>query len=318
MLQRCTTTSPRPDHLTCMPHTARTPFQDAMSRLNTGVSPDPAAKTSKDTTDLANNMLGHQPPKNWTYINFRPRAPRGTPADSMAITSGYGDGTTVSVHREDLPRLDKGQWLVTRLVDFHCYEVGNAFVEQSPWRYKDLCVLSANPWFSCSASNGKFANAARIDAGASPLDHKYVAFPMNARENHWVLGILTHASDLLVEHNPSDPIRTSLLVLNSIHGYNPRDLDKRYPDFIRLLAMGKKLRHGAVSKVKLFKPEVSKLLELRDRSIHLRASQVLQQPNGTDCGLYPGHFLSVFLTDPAQYEAICKVSLSGLEARSRL
>ncbi|KIO24580.1 hypothetical protein M407DRAFT_8856 [Tulasnella calospora MUT 4182] len=118
---------------------------------------------------------------------------------------------------------------------------------------------------------------------------------MNASNSHWVLGILTHASDLLVEHNPGGPIRTSLLILNSIHGYNPRELNVCYGDFIRLLSFKKPLRRGAVSKVKLFKPEV------------------LQQPNTTDCGVYPGHFLSVFLTDPDRYEAVCKGELDAGE-----
>ncbi|KIO19635.1 hypothetical protein M407DRAFT_30706 [Tulasnella calospora MUT 4182] len=266
MLQHFTTTTTHGTHLTFTPHTTQLPFQDAMSRLNTEVIPDPTATSSNKTKQAADGTSERQAPKNWTFINFRPHAPQGTPIDSLAITSGYGDGDTTSIHREALPRLDKGSWLVTSLVDFHCHEVGNV----------------------CYESNGKFTNAVRIDPKASPLDHNYVAFPMNARESHWALGILTHASDLLEEHNPSGPIHTSLLVLNSIHGYNPRDLDKRYRDFIRLLSMGKKFRKGAISRVKLFKPEV------------------LQQPNGTDCGLYPGHFLSVFLTNPARYEAICK------------
>lgn len=253
-----------PAHLTYMSLSARTPFKNAMSRLNAEVAPDPTATTSQKTKDVANDTHERQAPKNWTYINFRPRAPHGTPADSMAITSGYGEGITVSIHREDLPRLDKGSWLVTRLVDFYCHEVGNVFVEQNPGRYKDLCVLSSTTWFGSVESNGKFANLTRIDTATSPLDHKYVAFPLNARDNHWALGILTHASDLLVEHNPSNPIRTSLLILNSIHGYNPRDLDKRYPQFVRLLAMGKKLRHGAISRIPLFKPQVSKPLEPRN------------------------------------------------------
>ncbi|KIO27623.1 hypothetical protein M407DRAFT_7205 [Tulasnella calospora MUT 4182] len=88
-----------------------------------------------------------------------------------------------------------------------------------------------------------------------PLDYKYVAFPMNASNLHWVLGILTHASDLLVEHNPNGAIRTSLLILNSIHGYNPPDLGVRYLDFICLLSFKKPMHCGALSKVKLFKPE---------------------------------------------------------------
>ncbi|KAG8928509.1 hypothetical protein FRC01_005830 [Tulasnella sp. 417] len=271
-----------------------------MNQLNAKTVPDSAATTSKRTKAVTNETPDRQAPKNWTFSNFRPRPPRGTPADSMVITSGYGDGNTTSIHREVLPRLDKGRWLDTSIVDFYCLEVGNAFVEQNPRRYKDLCVLSSTSWFACCNSNGKFANLARIDAESSPLDYKYVAFPMNARESHWVLGILTHASDLLVEHNPSGPIHTSLLILNSIHGYNPPTLAKDYPDFIKLLSMGKKLRHGALSRVKLFKPEV------------------LQQPNGTDCGFYPGHFLSVFLTDPARYEMICKEECIPEESKNDL
>ncbi|KIO19485.1 hypothetical protein M407DRAFT_30847 [Tulasnella calospora MUT 4182] len=34
--------------------------------------------------------------------------------------------------------------------------------------------------------------------------------------------------------------------------------------------------------------------------------KVPQQPNTTDCGLYPGHFLSVFLSNPEAYTAHCR------------
>lgn len=200
---------------------------------------------------------GVSPPLNWTYIHYRPRPPKGLPTDSVALTSTYGDASATSIERSDLPRLDDGRWLVTSLVDFHCYEVGNAFVERNPERYRDLCVLSSTCWSTCSSSKGKYTDSTRIDPSASPLDYKCVAFPMNANNSHWVLGILTHASDLLVEHNPKGPVRTSFLVLNSIHGFNPPDLNKRYLDFIRLLSMGKAIRSGALSHVNLFKPKVS-------------------------------------------------------------
>lgn len=36
--------------------------------------------------------------------------------------------------------------------------------------------------------------------------------------------------------------------------------------------------------------------------------KVPQQPNTYDCGLYPGHFLSVFLSNPARFAAHCTVS----------
>ncbi|KIO16374.1 hypothetical protein M407DRAFT_12850 [Tulasnella calospora MUT 4182] len=145
-------------------------------------------------------------------------------------------------------------------------------------------------------TNSNQEPAAQKPTDVESAKERYVAFPMNASNSHWVLGILTHASDLLVEHNPNGPIRTSLLVLNSIHGYNPREFNARYMDFICLLSFKKPLRRGALSKVKVLKPEV------------------LQQPNTSDCGIYPGHFLSVFLTDPDRYEGVCKGELDAGES----
>lgn len=110
-------------------------LHDSMSRLTADPSQDPAASKVTDV-----EMVEVTPqPKSWTYINYRPRGPRGFDNDSVAIASTYGDRLIANVERRMLPRLDKGMWLVTGLVDFRCFEVRNAFIERNPQRLMDLC-----------------------------------------------------------------------------------------------------------------------------------------------------------------------------------
>lgn len=201
-------------------------------------------------------------PSRWTYSNPHPKDKSaanqispGTPAVRYQV---YGSEKDHPVDRSYFERLKPGGWLPCALVDLYLSEVANTYFEAGDLsRFAELCLLPTQAFYSVQETNGRYLPHTLLDQWKSALEHTHVAFPMNARENHWLLGIITHASDLLQEVNPVGPIRTAFLVLNSIKTHNPSNLEARVRQMVNLLAVGKPLRPGGVSRLRFFYPPAS-------------------------------------------------------------
>ncbi|KAG9014680.1 hypothetical protein FRB90_005208 [Tulasnella sp. 427] len=228
-------------------------------------------------------------PSGWTYHrDHRTEEPLIGKTISLGLPAfrveTYGMVKDVGVEEEWMDRLQPDKWFPGCLVDLYLSEVVNAYFEAGGLdRVQELCLLPTSLFYCVASSQGRYAPQAFQDKWESALEHSFVAFPMNAHSNHWLLGIITHASDLLAEVNPNGPVRSAVLVLNSINGHHPSAHQTRIRQMINMLAIGKPLHQTAVKRLPFFYPPV------------------IQQPNVVDCGLYPGHFLSVFLTDPAKF-----------------
>ncbi|KAG8910452.1 hypothetical protein FRC01_006330 [Tulasnella sp. 417] len=200
---------------------------------------------------------------------------------------GYGLVTSVSITADQTSRLQPGKWLTCSLVDLYTYEVVNAFFESNPHRAGDVCLIPSSTWFHLAEGAGQISTG-RQDQSISPLEYTYIAIPANGTGSHYFLCIITHASDLLVARNPSGAVRTTILVLDSLgKSCETPDLRQKAVTLLSKFSLGQKLRQ----------PELKHLRLIRVPVPH--------QDNNHDCGLYPGHFLSVFLSDPETYTEHC-------------
>ncbi|KIO17893.1 hypothetical protein M407DRAFT_32426 [Tulasnella calospora MUT 4182] len=237
------------------------------------------------TTQLRQNT------PSWTFFNARPtppasgnRIPHAVEGDQVAELRFYGTSIPASIQQEDLARLEPKQWLSDNLCTFYCYEAGNAYLKGAPGRAKDLVVLHARTWHLANWTHG-FPKNVRVKGAIPTLEHKYVAFPGNDSETHFFLCIIIFPRDLLLEFNPSGPVRTTALILNSLQQLPPSNPKEKVRSILFRLSEGRPLRDKELARVKVLHPLMP------------------QQPNGYDCGLYPGHFLSVFLGAPEAFTA---------------
>ncbi|KIO17018.1 hypothetical protein M407DRAFT_33331 [Tulasnella calospora MUT 4182] len=209
--------------------------------------------------------------------------------DEITDVMSYGLLRTASIDSNQPARLQPGRWLTNSLVDLHAYEVANTFFEGNPHRAGDLCLLPTVTWYHAAENTNDRPDFGRLDPKVSPLEYKFVAFPANGTGCHFFLGIIAFASDLLVRCNPSGPVRTSIFVFDSLGtSYETSNLQGKMNQFVLRLALDEKLRLAELKAIVAIRVKVPK------------------QPNTTDCGLYPGHFLSIFLSDPEAYTAHCK------------
>lgn len=202
-------------------------------------------------------------PSRWTYCNQHPKEitpitnqiHAGTPALRFQT---YGSNTDTPVDRTWFERLRPKEWLPACLVDLYLSEVCNAYFEDGGLkRFAEVCLLPSQTFYNVQETKGKWVGHTLLDQWESALEHTHVVFPMNAHGNHWLLGVITYASDLLQEVNPDGPIRTALVILNSIKNHNPANLETRLRQMIKLLAIGKPLRQEGVQRLRLFYPPVS-------------------------------------------------------------
>ncbi|KAG8902994.1 hypothetical protein FRC01_009381 [Tulasnella sp. 417] len=206
--------------------------------------------------------------------------------DLVAEHRFYGTVMPADISHEQLKTLEPNQWLSADLCTFYCYEVGNSYLEGAPGRTEDLVVLHARTWDLGRWTKG-YPRSARLPGATPVFEHKYIVFPGNDSDTHFFLCIIVNASDLLLERNPQGPVRTIVLILNSLRGLPPIDPGLKIQRILTCLAEGRQLREHELSNITVYQP------------------LVVQQPNYYDCGLYPGHFLSVFLGAPEAYTAHC-------------
>lgn len=204
-------------------------------------------------------------PPGWTYrISYRTEKPligkEISPGKPVLRLHTYGSSSDTPVDQSWFKRLQPGEWLPYCMVDFYLSEVANQYFEGGDLgRFNELCLLPTNVFQSIQDTNGHWASHTRLDKWESALEHTHVAFPLNAHENHWLLGIITYASDLLQEHNPDGPIRSAMVILNSISSHNPSNLEGLVRQMINILAIGKPLRQEGVKALRFFYPSVSTL-----------------------------------------------------------
>ncbi|KAG8932531.1 hypothetical protein FRC01_013433 [Tulasnella sp. 417] len=239
--------------------------------------------------------------RQWTLAQQRLTPPGGGRRISEAVNGDmvaglrfYGTQAPVQIDHEHLLRLEDRQWLSSSLCSFYCYEVGNAYLEGDIGRSMDLVVLHCNTW-SLGKPNHPGPSRLRHENAPSPLEYKFVAFPANETEDHFFLCIIAWASDLLADLNPGGPVHTTVFILNSSAHLQPSNAQKSVQNIVKHLSCGRAIREE----------------ELQTITVHFPS--VPQQPNSYDCGLYPGHFLSVFLSAPDTYTAHClgKQTIAG-------
>ncbi|KAG8927974.1 hypothetical protein FRC01_006644 [Tulasnella sp. 417] len=239
----------------------------------------------------------------WTYDRIRLTPPESgrsiaeaVDGDVVALIRFYGTSAPAMIEKQWLARLESNQWLSSNQVTFFCYEVANAYVEGTPGRGMDLVALHCDTW-GLRTIGHPGPGALRHKNAPSPLEYKYIAFPANENNNHYFLCIILWPSDLLLDINPLGPVRTTALILNSMAEMQPKEPDASVRRIIKQISLGRRLREK----------------ELLNITVHM--PRMPQQPNSYDCGLYPGHFLSVFLSDPEKFAAHCtgKAPIEGSE-----
>ncbi|KIO28287.1 hypothetical protein M407DRAFT_22496 [Tulasnella calospora MUT 4182] len=214
----------------------------------------------------------NKPPQSmWTFAHARiapplsgRRVPEALTGDLVAENRFYGTTMPADIPQEQLRTLEPGQWLTADLCSFYCNEVGNVYLEGAPGRAKDLVVLHSRTWDLAHWTGGS-PSKVRCQGATHVLEH----------------------NDLLYDLNPDGPIRTVVLILNSLDPLKPYDPEQKVQNILLRLAEGRPLREEKLHEINVYQPLMP------------------QQPNYCDCGLYPGFFLSVFLEAPEVYTAHC-------------
>ncbi|KIO24710.1 hypothetical protein M407DRAFT_25954 [Tulasnella calospora MUT 4182] len=160
-------------------------------------------------------------------------------------------------------------------------------LEPGQWLTADLCSFYCNEVGNTylEGAPGRWKDLAVLHSRTWDLAGWTAGAPQRVRVPG-ALQVLEH-HDLLYDLNPNGPVRTIALILNSLHHMQPRDPQSKIKNIVRRLADGRQLREQ----------------ELQDINVYL--PMMPQQPNTYDCGLYPGHFLSVFLGAPEIYTTHC-------------
>ncbi|KAG9043291.1 hypothetical protein FS837_009777 [Tulasnella sp. UAMH 9824] len=251
-----------------------------IARLSTDHPPPPSLQAARAKSPWTYDRIRLTPPKSGRRIA------EAVEGDVVALIRFYGTSTPAMIEKEWLSRLENNQWLSSNLVSFYCYEVGNAYVEGTPGPGMDLVVLHSDTW-GLRMPGHPGPGALRHRNAPCPLEHKYIAFPGNETNTHFFLCLILWPSDLLLDTNPAGPVRTTAVILNSMMELQPKDAESSVKRIIDHLALGRRLRQQELTNITVHFPHVP------------------QQPNTYDCGLYPGHFLSVFLSDPEKLAAHC-------------
>lgn len=207
--------------------------------------------------------------KLWTFSHVRPvpaksgrRFDNAVKGDLISNMRFYGTTRTADIDQSQLDSLEPEQWLSADLCTFLCYEVGNAYLEAAPGRVQDLVVLHCATWDLEVWTEGT-AKKVRLPGASHVLEHKYIAFPGNDSNTHFFLCIIVNAPDLLLEKNPTGPVRTTALILNSLQHMRPKNPEHKIKTLITCLADGRPLREKELDHIEVHQPLVgisSKLL----------------------------------------------------------
>lgn len=187
--------------------------------------------------------------------------------DLVSILRFYGTTRTAIIDQDELRALEPKQWLSGELCTFWCYEVGNAYLEGGPGRSRDLVVLHCVTW-SYGSWPPDAVKKLRVPGALHTLEHKYIAFPGNDKNTHFFLCIIVDASDLLLDINPSGPVRTTAIILNSIKNMPPTDPEQKVKAIIAQLAEGRKLRTTELDTITVHQPLVRYLWRRPSLLIH--------------------------------------------------
>lgn len=207
----------------------------------------------------------HEERSPWTFSQLRPepttsgrRIKDAVKGDLVSILRFYGTTRTAIIDQDELRALEPKQWLSGELCTFWCYEVGNAYLEGGPGRSRDLVVLHCVTW-SYGSWPPDVVKKLRVPGALHTLEHKYIALPGNDTNTHFFLCIIVDASDLLLDINPSGPVRTTAIILNSIKNMPPTDPEQKVKAIIAQLAEGRKLRTTELDTITVHQPLVRNL-----------------------------------------------------------
>lgn len=196
----------------------------------------------------------------WKYSHTRlvppksgNRIPQAVAGDLVAESTFYGTSIPANITHEQLQTLEPGQWLTADICSFHCYEVGNAYLE-NPMNPKDLVVLHSSTWDLAYWPGS--STSVRVSGAPHVFDHNFIAFPGNDDGPHFFLCLIIFPGDLLRDVNPNGPVRTKAFILNSSHGLQPRDPGRKIRNIIMRLAEGRQLRETELQDVNVFFPIV--------------------------------------------------------------
>lgn len=224
-----------------------------IARLSTDYPPPPNLQIARAKSSWKYDRIRLTPPKSGRRISD------AVDGDVVALIRFYGTSTPAMIDKEWLSRLEGNRWLSSNLVSFYCYEVGNAYVEGAPGQGTDLVVLHCDTW-GLRMSGHSGSGALRHRKAPCPLESKYIAFPGNETNTHFFLCLILWPSDLLLDVNPTGPVRTTAVILNSMAELQPKDPARSVKRIIEHLSLGRRLRQQDLTNITVHFPRVSERL----------------------------------------------------------
>jgi hypothetical protein len=186
--------------------------------------------------------------------------------------------------------LNSNEWLTAQIVNFQMARIGASYIG-SLWDEDDsLYVLQSYAWYGVDNDKENDEDSQCIPSEFKYEHCKYIAVPMCINKNHWVLAIIAHLATL---HLPQP--RTMIFYFNSMSSSGP-SIPNTIAQKLGTLAITLLQRSSLATATAHCQPD----------DIPVRAVRVPQQTNYRDCGLFPPHFLNVFLSDPPLYESYCR------------
>ncbi|KAK4178725.1 putative ubiquitin-like-specific protease [Triangularia setosa] len=317
----------------------RTTIRDFM-QVSAPMTPKPATTYGRRSSRLTRNAPTAYPIESLSPSPPPPPAPRWSEQNK----SWREDWKTplqfgrVQVTKEDIPRLDEGQYLNDSIIEFGLKYLFEKFAN----RHIDLSrrVYMHNSFFYTSLTGGdgnkfKYENVKRWTAKVDLLSHDYVVVPIN-QNFHWWVAIICNpgkldpdarqkrkeaavSSDAEMTDAP-EPVRSDALDLaaddkdlgfrKALHA-QPKQRKAAYslddPRIILLDSLGS--GHGPVVK-NLREYLVAEFQDKRGRTLTstdlpprlgMKAVNIPQQPNLTDCGVYLLGYMQQFVRNPDEF-----------------
>ncbi|KAG8926509.1 hypothetical protein FRC03_010008 [Tulasnella sp. 419] len=204
-----------------------------------------------------------------------------------AVSESYNRNLTTYIETKDYETLADGQWINTHVVEYTMDEFMKRYRETSIGEADELIILPMHVFSRVFNSRGKSKpETVLTKTGKSMFDFDFIAVPI-FHVNHYFLTIMAYLPDLV---NASESPRTTIFVLDS--------LGQKYDTHITWLkAMFARM---AIS----HRPTLSDIQQ-HFKTIPAHYVNVPIQPNFCDCGLYPAHFLSVFMSDAHRFYRHC-------------
>jgi hypothetical protein len=138
--------------------------------------------------------------------------------DDYATLTQYASNHPMMVQSCHLDQLKPKGWLGTELMTFQLWLIANRYIENLHTPRPEFSFIQSGYWMSWESSKGRrLPPRTYLD---DPISSKYVCIPINVHKTHWILAIISHCSDL-VGANAEGPIRTRILLLDSMHEKHP-------------------------------------------------------------------------------------------------